>query len=47
MRAGVKRPRYSASSTRRTCLSSFTSVSGRHASEELLERIFARFCIGK
>jgi len=31
----------------RESLAAIGEVSGRHASEELLERIFARFCIGK
>jgi tRNA modification GTPase len=31
----------------REALAAIGEVSGRHASEELLERIFARFCIGK
>ncbi len=31
----------------REALSAIGEVTGRHASEELLERIFARFCIGK
>jgi len=31
----------------RESLAAIGEVSGRQASEELLERIFARFCIGK
>jgi tRNA modification GTPase len=31
----------------RDALAAMGEVTGRNASEELLERIFARFCIGK
>jgi tRNA modification GTPase len=31
----------------RESLAAIGEVTGRHASEELLERIFSRFCIGK
>ncbi|HEY6196069.1 MAG TPA: tRNA uridine-5-carboxymethylaminomethyl(34) synthesis GTPase MnmE, partial [Candidatus Eisenbacteria bacterium] len=31
----------------RESLAALGEVTGRNASEELLERIFARFCIGK